>query len=235
LPAWACGEDIRPLVELDHVYILVPDHHDAVRRLSGAGVRVDTDFISRQEGEGTASVSAIFENAYLEIKWVEPSVEIDDANLEHFEDIARARTWLDGGGSPFAVGLRRSDGTPESLPYNGTTRQRFAKPGTSFFFFERLRANEPSIFVVPSYMGLPVWIDEVRADNPAVLRHELGLLRLTGVIIEAAALPAAAAELSLRDLSFRKSNSPTMELIFDDGIQGATVDFRPGLPLVLKY
>ena len=39
LPAWAGGEPSPPLVELDHVYILVPDHHDAVRRLSHAGVK----------------------------------------------------------------------------------------------------------------------------------------------------------------------------------------------------
>jgi hypothetical protein len=235
LPAWAVGQESQPLVELDHVTVLVQDYRDAVKRLSEAGVKVEADFISRHEGEGTASVSAIFGNAYLEIKWVETSVQVDDANRERVKEIARAATWMDGGASPFAVALRRLGGAPESLPYAGTAIQRFAKTDTSFFFFERSSVNEPSVFVVPSYMALPAWIEELRIENPGVLRHALGLSRLTNVIIETATLPSEAAQLSLRGLSYKKSESPTMELVFDGGRQGGSVDFRPGLPLFLKY
>lgn len=93
----------------------------------------------------------------------------------------------------------------------------------------------PAVFVVPTYMGLPAWIDQLRVEKSALLSHPLGISRLTEVTIETGSPPATAVEIQLPGLHFRPSELPMMELVFDDGRQGATLDLRPGLPLVMKY
>jgi hypothetical protein len=226
----------KPLVELDHVYVVVPDYQDASRRLAEAGITLDTGFVSRHEGGGTASVSALFENAYLEILWVEPTVPLEEGNRSEVEELARAAAWSEGGPSPFGVGLRRTAGAPDSLPYSGDRETtEWAEPGTFFFSFHTSSDAEPSIFVVPEYMALPTWIGQAHDEDPSLLDHGLGVSQITGVIIGTGSPPAAAEEIELPVLEFNQSALPVMELVFDGGHQNTTLDLRPGLPLILRY
>jgi hypothetical protein len=226
----------KPLVELDHVYVVVPDYQDAARHLGEAGITLDTAFVSRHEGGGTASVSALFENAYLEILWVEPTVSVEEANRSDVEEFVRATAWSEGEPSPFGIGLRRTPGAPDSLPYSGDRESaEWAEPGTFFFSFHTSSDDEPAVFVVPEYIALTTWIDQARDEDPSLLDHGLGVSQITAVIIRTGSPPAAAEEIQLGSLEFHPSALPLMELVFDEGHQGATLDLRPGLPMILRY
>ena len=226
----------RPLVELDHVYVVVPDYQDAARRLGEAGITLDTAFVSRHEGGGTASISALFQNAYFEILWVEPTVSVEDTNRSDVEQLVRAAAWSGSGPSPFGIGLRRTPGAPDSLPFSGDREAtEWAEPGTFFFSFHTSSDDEPAVFVVPEYMALPTWIDQARNEDPTLLEHRLGVSQITAVIIGTGSPPAAAEEIQLESLQFRASALPVMELVFDGGHKDSTLDLRPGLPLILRY
>jgi hypothetical protein len=226
-----------PLVELDHVYIVVPDHRAAIHRLLEAGLTIDTTTVmAHHDGAGTASTAAIFDNAYLEILWVEPSVRVSDVNVRNLDRTARAAAWSSTAPSPFGVGLRRTAGAPDSLPYRGARESpEWIEPGTSFFAFETFNDDEPNVFVVPQYMALTTGIEQLRATRPALLDHALGVRRLTHLVIDTDALPTAVEEAGLSSVEFRASTTPRLELIFDDGQRGATAALRPTLPLILRY
>src|SRR5688572_7246379 len=63
-------------VELDHVFIVVtPGAAAEIAALRAAGFTVAAD-PRKHDGQGTASVAAYFENAYLELIWVDSTVSV---------------------------------------------------------------------------------------------------------------------------------------------------------------
>jgi hypothetical protein len=64
----------KPRVELDHVYIVVqPGAAAETAALRSAGLTVSSR-VAKHDGQGTASVAVFFENAYLELIWVDTAV-----------------------------------------------------------------------------------------------------------------------------------------------------------------
>lgn len=73
-PGAAQRLDARDDLVLDHLFVFVPAKAEAARQaLTEAGINVGSTVV-RHEGSGTASIFAMFENAYLELAWVDSSV-----------------------------------------------------------------------------------------------------------------------------------------------------------------
>ena len=49
------GAASEPLLELDHLFVIVPDPAEAVAALATAGITVDETSVMRHDGSGTAS------------------------------------------------------------------------------------------------------------------------------------------------------------------------------------
>ena len=80
----------RPMVELDHVFVLVPARGGPeIAALRSAGFYIDT-VPAHHTGLGTASVSVYFENAYFELLWLDPGVEVSPEWKGRAEALARA-------------------------------------------------------------------------------------------------------------------------------------------------
>ena len=61
----AVGATQGPILALDHAYVLVPPGAAAaVQALRQVGIVIDSETV-RHDGEGTTSMGAFFENAYL--------------------------------------------------------------------------------------------------------------------------------------------------------------------------
>lgn len=68
-------------VELDHVFIVVsPGASAEIEALQSAGLTVGSR-VTQHPGLGTASRSVLFENAYLELIWVDSSVPVDSKHV----------------------------------------------------------------------------------------------------------------------------------------------------------
>lgn len=242
----ACGDGNQrgpvgsPLV-LDHVFVLVPPGWSAAREaLSNAGVTVDTA-VSQHRGAGSASVSARFENAYLELLWVDSSVPLVPELIARV-DRYRAGTWGTRSlASPFGLGLRRTPAAPDSLlvPSRRYTAE-WMTPGTWIDVILPLADSlpPPRVFVVPRDMGFDAWGGGVRAAAPELFRHAAGIRSLTAIRL---VVPSGAwAELPpgfpiVPGLTMVAGEEHLAELTFDGGEQGRRVDLRPALPLVLIY
>jgi hypothetical protein len=231
------GSGSSPLI-LDHAFVLLPSGASAAREaLANAGITVDPA-VSHHRGAGTASVSARFENAYLELLWVDPSV-ILVPELTARVDRYRAGTWGTGGvASPFGLGLRRTRSAPDSLSV--ASRRYTAEWMTQGTWIDVIlpaadSLPAPRVFVVPRDMGFDAWRKEVA---PELFRHPAGIRRLSAIRL---VIPSGAwAELPpgfpvVPGLTMTPGEGHLAELTFDDGKQGRRIDLRPGLPLVLIY
>lgn len=226
-----------PVLELDHVYVVVPrGAAEAIHTLRQAGLVIDTS-VTRHDGQGTASVGALFENAYLELLWVDPSVPVDSVHRPGLADFVRAGAWRQSGASPFGVGLHFLIGSPADLgiPVRLDSAGGM-RPGTAHVL---LRQPEESLavdlFIIPDYLAVTSWLDRYMSRRPDLFSHPMGGRRLTRVRIRGTPdqIPRAAL-LPLRLVDFEEADSPLLVLELDGGHRGRVVDLRPVLPLILR-
>lgn len=227
-----------PVLELDHVYIVVPPGATvAVQALRQVGLVIDSN-VTRHAGQGTASVAAFFENAYLELLWVDSSVTVDSAHRLGLADFVRADAWRQSGASPFGVGLHFLSGSPADLgiPIRLDSAPRM-RPGTAYVL---LRQPEESLavdlFITPDYLSVTSWLGRYMSRRPDLFSHPLGTRRLTRAWVRGQPdqLPRAA-RLRPRLVDFEKATSPLLVLEFDGGHRGQVLDLRPVLPLILQH
>lgn len=222
-----------PVLELDHFYVLVtPGAAAEARALRGAGLVVDTSVV-RHPGEGTASLAAFFENAYLELFWVDSSVSVDSAHRKDVEDFQRGTAWRETGASPFGIGLHFLSGSRSDL------RVPVRIDSTADAYYVLLRQPEESlaadIFIMPDDQAVPAWVARYQHRRPEIFAHPIGGRRITRIVIHGPpGQRPNAAELELRLIRFEPDSSTYAVIEFDGGQRGQARDLRPALPLVLE-
>jgi hypothetical protein len=227
-----------PVLELDHVYIVVPPGADAaVQALRHVGLVIDSS-VNRHVGQGTASMAVFFENVYLELLWVDSSVTVDSAHRLGLADFVRAQTWRQSGASPFGVGLHFLSGTPSDLgiPIRLDSAERM-RPGTAYLLLRQLEESSAvDVFITPDYLAVTSWMGRFMIRRPDLFGHPMGVRRVTRALVRGQPhqLPRAA-QLQPRLVGFEKASSPLLVLEFDGGHRGQTLDLRPVLPLILRH
>lgn len=222
-------------LELDHLFIWVAPDAPEKEAFVKAGFRLDEE-VNVHEGQGTASITFSFENAYIELIWVtdeDAATRTGQALNTNF--LARAH-WYETGACPFGIALRRKHGSTAALPF-----------AVQPFHSEWMRENQtilyaegasdigvPLIFIIPPEMD---WAAEVAGD--ARLRdsisHPIGSrqLTLTQVTITSTASEVAALKTPINALQFEVGSAPLALLTLDNGKQGKVISFEPTLPLKL--
>ena len=167
-------------LEIDHVYICVEKEAPEAAILQEAGLRLASD-TAHHTGQGTASVFFFFENAYLELAYIEDIDELVQAD----EQLADKFAQVDNGGSPFGLGLRRTGPSSDSLPFRTRSySEEWMKPGSTMEIADVNHESDPEIFVVPPYMrwdSLTANAQDKMPELLADLRHPAGLKKLKQV------------------------------------------------------
>jgi hypothetical protein len=226
-----------PRVELDHVFIVVsPGAATEIAALQRAGLTVDTK-ITRHPEDGTVSVAALFENAYLELIWVDAAGSVTPEHAATAAWFRSAAAWRTSAHSPFGLGLRRVSGDTAPLP---VPVQRETAPWLGpDAAYEVLRRSDETrasdFFVVPSRAAVASWIHRVRRDSPALLKHPGGGREITRVVQygPVAQEPHAFQRLRPARLAFVRAAEPRVEVQLDGAAQDRRTDLRPALPLVI--
>lgn len=228
----------RPRVELDHVFIVVtPGARAEIAALRAAGLTVPAEQPRRHEGQGTSSIAAYFENAYLELIWVDSTVSVTPEHARTARWFHDAGSWRTNRHSPFGLGLRRLPGDTAALPVP-VEREAAAslEPGAAY---ELLHQPGDSLaadfFVVPATAAVPRWIARARQREPGLWQHSAGGREITLVRVHGSPEQHPYALRVLRPSRIEAHDSPTpfLELLIDRGTRGQRVDLRPTLPLVI--
>ena len=104
-----------PELEFDHVWIVVSrDAHERAA-LERAGLKILPN-VNRNDGQGTASVSAEFLNAYIELIWPDPTVPVAPGAERGVEKFKNRMNWRTSGWSSIGIALHRT-GPSTKLPF----------------------------------------------------------------------------------------------------------------------
>jgi hypothetical protein len=247
----ACDERC---LELDHIFIFVSKDAPERETLTRLGLRTD-GHVARHTGQGTASIGFIFENAYLELLWVENQDEFQASCSAAGGDFCDRARWRETGASPFGIGLRNRCADPHPPPLKHREyRAEWMNPDSCIHIVDDTDNREPEFFVVPPYLALPSWLRKVDATHPRgvsrLTRAELTIgpkrrgLSDFGVgsgfnfVSADSHKPMSHAIHVIRrcaNVRFTRGRAPLLTLTFDDARQGQSADLRPDLPLFIQY
>jgi hypothetical protein len=224
-------------VELDHVYIVVePGGAAGIEALRGAGLTIVRE-PRRHEGQGTASVAAMFENAYLELIWVDSTVHVDADHRATFEWFQRASAWRSNGRSPFGLGMRRlpGDTTPLPVPVRREPAQWLPEGSAYELLLQPKDSLAADLLVVPAATAVPTWIARAMKRVPEELRHPGGdrTISLVRVHGPPGNEPSAFGALQPGRIEMVRGPAPVLEVHLDGSGQESRTDLRPALPLVI--
>jgi hypothetical protein len=221
-------------VAFDHAWIVASPGAPERKLLADAGFTIAAQ-TNHHEGQGTSSITLEFANGYLELIWVDDSVPGAPPSVEKFRNRAR---WRTSGWSPIGIGLHRTGNAAEPLPWPSWQIPRAAwlpESESIEMLTPREHPKAPSVFVTPPSLA----IEEPR-KNVRDLRHQNGTKRITGIRVivptqqELAGIPTADLE-NLRVAAFSAGGQWTLDVTLDGHAQHKERDFRPQLPLVVRY
>jgi hypothetical protein len=213
-------------MEIDHLFIFSAQQGIEADALVAAGL---TEGSSRvHPGQGTVNRKFYFDNCFLEVLWVHDEAELrsgpaaetglwERANFAHSAHSRFGICWVRGpetdalfaDAQPYQPDYFPAGMLIENLPF-------------------RDRPALPWMFRLP-------FLSAKSAAPPEPRAHELGLKRLTNVLVEVPAIPADLAHLAAESiLEFRVGESPRMSLVFDQAAAGKRIDL-PELSLVIRY
>ncbi len=183
--------------------------------------------------QGTANRRFFFNNAYLELLWV------DDLNEARQEPAFRTRLWerwlrRHDGACPFGIALRPDEPADAgALPPFPTWAYHapYLPAPVSIGIALATPLIEPE-FLYMNFATSP----QSKAREP--LEHPLGLRELTHVRIASpggAQSQAAKITATLGIASFVEADDYVTEFFFDHAAKGEAADLRPSLPLLLRW
>jgi len=229
-------------LEFDHVWIVVT--HDAPERaaLERAGLNISPN-INRNDGQGTASVSAEFFNAYIELMWPDPTVSVAQGAERGVEKFKNRMNWRTSGWCPIGIALHRT-GPGATLPFpTWSIVPAWMPVGSAIeILTPRDDTKSPSFFIEPSVLAVKEEVNRRLPKNDpkrTLFQHPIGVERITEIrIVKPKAYQAIAAFTYLEKAGiFKVSEGPewAIEITFDAGQKAQTKDLRPDLPLIIHY
>ena len=227
--------DSSPLA-FDHVWIMVSPNAPERAALERAGFVLSPD-VNRHDGQGTASVTVEFENAYLELMWPDSTVPVAPGMERGAEKFRQRMLWRTSGWCPIGVGLRRTTKSDEPLPFpTWSVAPGWLPKGSAIeILTPRDDTKSPSLFISPRALTNMAEQEARAAKN----RQPNGVHQVTSVrLVSPKSYQPIEAITYLQKLDvigFQQGDGWLVELTFDGGKQGKSKDLRPDLPLVVRY
>lgn len=224
------------LLEVDHLVVYVTQGATSVSVLQEFGLHCSSRTVQRPE-QGTASQIIFFENAYLELIWIEDEQAVEEYTARTGIDILERTRWQQNRASPFGVGLRCESDTVDQKKY-------WAEWMRSHIYINLAAENvanveEPLCFVIPDSIALTTWLDRSLEAHQQLISHPLGVRTLTSVKITINSDKELTNSVSLLErngiVAIERGIAPLLELTFDGGTKEKILDARPMLPIRLMY
>lgn len=220
-------------LELDHIFILASPGAPEAEQLRGLGLSEGSRNV--HPGQGTANRRFFFEDAMLELIWVEDATEAQ-SDLAAPTGLWERMRWRESGASPFGVCLRDSEGGAPELPFATLAYSPpYLPPGSAIAIAAGVLPEEPLLFATP-FGRRPV---DAVASRREPLHHAAGMRELTAIRLTlAASTPVSAALQALAEsgiVSVSHGAAPLLELRFDGGNRGRQADLRESLPLIVHW
>jgi hypothetical protein len=243
------AQSTTPKLAIDHIIIWTEKGAPEIKDFEKKGFKI-SPLTMAHTGFGTGGRYINFYNVYLEFLYLDDQVTTD-AKLAATLPSRRAEAYRNGK-SPFGLGLSM---TPYDLARIPIEAEEVVAPwmrsdtGVYFATSNLKYEQEPFILIVPPYMeSLKVSsIDEVdryvldsayKKQIKQNMTHANGIKELTAVKISCKAEQFSSTAKALKgiaNLTVVKNKTHLLEITFDKYKQKKTIDFRPKLPMIIRY
>ena len=218
----------QPKLRFDHLFILVQPGAPERAALAKAGFTIDPN-VSRHDGQRTASISTEFDDGYIELMWVEPTVNVVATGQRAVEKFRNRAAWRTSGWSPFGINLspiKRGDIPAFPFPTWSITMP-WMDGGSIVVLTARDDTASPSVSLHPE------------ATRQKGARHANSVKKITHVRIVAprgyTPVPAMTYARDIGAIELGSGDAWLAEITFDGGRKKETRDLRPDLPLLVHY
>jgi len=217
--------------EIDHIFVLTDMGAPAAAALLRLGLTEGPP--NRHAGQGTANRRFFFNNAMLELLWLE---NVDEARNPAARPLQLVDRWMERSlnASPFGVCLRPDDAETFLSPFESYEyRPPFFPTGLSAHICLGTPLDEPLWF----YIGRSRPLHAVPSHRNLASPHRIGVENITEVTITLPSTPSSVANdtSSACGVGLRKGTQHHLRITFDGRRQGCTHHFDPELPMELLW
>lgn len=233
-----------PALRFDHVWIMVSPNAPERTVLEKAGFQISPN-VNRHDGQGTASVTVEFQNAFLELMWPDSTVPIAPGYEVAVEKFKKRMLWRSSGWCPIGIGMRRTSPANTPLPFpTWSVKPGWLPPGSAIeMLTPREDTKSPSLFISPRELNMDeaAVLKAINSGSPgaAMYRHANGVHRVTAIHLVSPRTYEPIESLTylekLKVLELTQDDDWLVELTFDGGQKHKIEDFRPQLPLRVRY
>ena len=232
------------LFKLDHILIWVDKNAPEIELFKENGF---TSIISGSHStQGTSGKYLFFLNFYIELLYISDQEEASE-NIENFGcNYIERSNWKFKNVSPFGLALKMETFDKEKILFDYTNyKAEWMKDDGLLMANNNKKLSDPLVFILQPKMEFPSYrsINEMMMDDkPDDFKknhiHENGIKTLTSYNIytkSEAETSKLMNHLNTNGINILKSDENCIELIFDHGMKHKEIDFRPKLPLIIKY
>lgn len=217
-------------MELDHIFIRTRAGAPEAAQLITLGLTEGS--ANRHAGQGTANRRFFFDNAFLELLWIEDATAVT-APATAATQLAQRLSLNNQHSSPFGLCFRPSAQSSTPTFNSWAYQPAYLPAGLQVDIAEPSPLHEPMWFFLASAVA-PKHAPPARRQP---LHHPAGIRRLSTVrltIPGAQHWSAAARAAASHAIILQPGTEHLLELTFDQG-QTRQIDLRPTLPLILRY
>jgi hypothetical protein len=217
--------------EVDHLFVLTDVGAPVAEALVRLGITEGRP--NRHAGQGTANRRFFFDNAMLELAWVESEVE---ARSLPARPLRLADRWKERsiGGCPFGICLRARNAETIVPPFQSFEyRPSFFHAGHVAHIAHDLPLSEPLWFFITRSHGP----DALPSEQRRPTTHRIGIANITEVTITLPKTPTTATEAAAAacGVAVQIGGVHHLQIVFDGGRRGRVHHFGPGLPMEFRW
>jgi hypothetical protein len=233
------------LLEIDHIFVCleVAPQQSLLKELG----LVCSDRLVHHPQQGTVSSLIFFENAYLELIWVENETAAEIYAMQSGIDFLARSCWRQTNTSPFGIALRQKSEVDIHSSEFGNNDSEHRTPNSELEERKSEVGNNHKVEIRNSEFTAANSINPLNeflsfaADNLAAQTEPLCFMipdSLSLITIEKLGNLTAPVSMLLEDgvIEIEQNASPQLDLTFDDGNRRGYLDLTMiGIPISLKY
>jgi Glyoxalase-like domain len=217
--------------EIDHLFVLTEVGGPSAEALVRFGLTEGPP--NRHEGQGTANRRFFFNNAMLELLWVESE---DEARSPSAQPLRIADRWKGRSAfaCPFGICLRATDAETVVAPFRSFEyRPSFFPAGFVAHVGQDTSLVEPLWFFIPRSRRP----DALALNQRPPLNHPIGVSNITDVMITLPQTPSPATEVAAAAcrVGVHVGLEHRLRITFDSGRRGCAHYFGSGLPMEFRW
>ena len=220
-------------MEVDHVFIRARHGAPEAEVLKAFGLTEGTP--NKHPGQGTANRRFFFHNVFIELLWLDDVVEVQSESTRPtllFERLSENSAGI----SPFGICFRPTEINETKPPFPYWRYQPSYLPNSlAVEIASDVPLSEPMWFFL-SFATRPDLAPSARLQP---LVHQTGIKEVTSVSVSfpvANKLSTAGRSIVQSECMYiAEGEKQLLEICFDNETQSCSHDFRPALPLIIKW